>query len=112
METVILNRDKCGYKSLTTIGKMIFAYGLRGGVTRLDISRVLVVAENSKKRYSFLSRFGITQPELIFDVDMDIYLADGSIIEVHSTDPKFLNKMLPYIWELHMNPRADFYKRR
>lgn len=108
-KTVILNKEECGHTSITTIGKMMFACSLKGGVTRLDIKRVVVVANNSKKYYGFLSRFGLAPAEITFDVDMDLYLTDNSVIEIHSTDPKFLQKMLPYIYELNKNPREEFY---
>lgn len=108
-KTVILNSEACGYSYFVTIGKTIIACGTGGNVHKLDIIRAVVVADNSRKKYSFLSRFGLIPAELEFDVDVDIHLGDGSIIEVHSSEPKFLKKLLPYIWELHKNPRIEFY---
>lgn len=111
-KTVILNQAECGHSSIVTVGKMIFAYSMKGGTRRLNIERVLVVANNSKKHYGFLSRFGLAPAELTFDVDLDIYLTDGSVIEVHSSELKFLQKMLPYIKELQRNPREEFYGKK
>ena len=108
-QTVILNQETCGYSYFATIGKTIVACGLKGGVKKLDILRVVVVADNSKKKYSFLSRMGLVPAEFVYDVDVDIFLGDGSVIEVHSSEPKFLKKLLPHIWELHRNPRVEFY---
>ena len=108
-KTVILNQEECGYSYFATIGKTIVACGLKGGVRKLDIIRVLVIKDNSKKHYSFLSRFGLCPAELKYNVDVDIYLGDGSVIEVRSSEAKFLKKLLPYIWELHKNPRIEFY---
>lgn len=108
-KTTILNQVDCGYSYFVTIGKTIFACSLLGGVKKLDIQRAIVVAENSKKKHSLLSRFGLVAPEFRFDVDVDIFLTDGSKIEVHSSEAKFLKKLLPYIWELHKNPRTEFY---
>lgn len=110
-KTVILNQQTCGYTNFITIGKTIIAYGMKGGTKRLNkhIDRVIVVANNSKKQYGFLSRFGLANPEFMFDVDADIYLKDGSVIEIHSSEPKLLQKLVPYIEELHRNPRVRFY---
>lgn len=108
-KTVILNQDVCGYSYFATMGKMIIACGVKGGVRKLDILRVIVVADDSKKKYSFLSRMGLAPAEFEYDVHVDIILADGSVIEVHSSEPKFLKKLLPHIWELHRNPRVEFY---
>ena len=108
-KTVILNTQQCGYSYFVTVGKMIIACGALGNIKKLDIVRAVVVADRSKKQHSFLSRMGLVPAELTFDVDVDIYLGDGSRIEVHSSEPKFLKKLLPYIWELHKNPRVEFY---
>lgn len=110
-KTVILNQQACGYTNFITIGKTIIAYGMKGGTKRLNkhIDRVIVVANNSKKQYGFLSRFGLANPEFMFNVDADIYLKDGSVIEIHSSEPKLLTKLLPFIKELHKDPREKFY---
>ena len=108
-KTTILNQEVCGFNYFVTVGKMIIACNRQGGVKKLDIIRVIVVADNSKKRYSFLGRFGLVPPEFTFDVDVDIFLGDGTKIEVHSSEQKFLKKLLPYIWELNKNPRVEFY---
>ena len=108
-KTVILNQKDCGYSYFTTIGKVVIACGVKGGVRKLDIKRVIVISDNSKKRNGFLSYLGLAPAELVYDVDVDIYLKDGSIIEVHSSEPKFLKKLVPYIWELHKNPRVQYY---
>ena len=112
-KTVILNQQACGYTNFITIGKTIIAYGMKGGTKRLNkhIDRVIVVANNSKRKYGFLSRFGLTSAEFVFDVDVDIYLKDGSVIEIHSSEPKFLKKLVPYIKELHKDVREVFYNR-
>ena len=109
-KTEILNTEECGFSYFTTVGKMIIACGLRGGVKKLDIIRVIVVGNQTKKKSSFLANIGLCKPELNFDVDLDIFLADGSKIEVHSTEPNFIRKLTPYIWELQRkNPRIEFY---
>ena len=110
-KTVILNQNVCGYTNFITIGKAVIAYGIKGGVKKLDIERAIVVANNSKRKYGFLSRFGLTPAEFVFDVDVDIYLKDGSVIEIHSSEPKFLKKLVPYIKELHKDVREVFYNR-
>lgn len=108
-KTVILNQEECGYTYFATMGKTIIACGMKGGVRKLDILRVIVVADESKKKYSFLGRLGLVPAEFEYEVHVDIYLNDGSVLEVYSTEAKFLKKLLPYIWELHRNPRMEFY---
>lgn len=109
-KTEIINKAACGYTYFVSVGKMILACGIKGGVKKLDIVRVIVVGDSTKRRYTFLDRLGLGSPTIKFDVDVDIYLADGSIIEVHSSEPKFLKKLTPYIWELkRRNPRIQFY---
>ena len=108
--TEILNQAECGYNYFVTMRKAIIAVGLKGGVQKLDIIRVIVVADNSAKPVSFLSKLGITKSDINYDVDVDIFVANGAKIEVHSSEPKFLKKLLPYIWELKRNnPRIEFY---
>ena len=108
-KTVILNQDECGYTYFATFGKTIIACGVKGGVRKLDIMRVIVVADESKRKYGLLSRFGLVPAAFEYEVHVDIYLDDGSVLEVYSTEPKFLKKLLPYVWELHRNPRVQFY---
>lgn len=108
-KTVILNQNNCGFTYFMCIGKTIMACGWKGGIKKLDIKRVIVISNKSRKNYGFLSRFGLAPAELEYDVDVDIYLQDDSVIEVHSSEPEFLRKLLPYIWELHKNPRVEFY---
>lgn len=108
-KTVILNQTECGYSYFVTMGKMIIACG-KGGVQKLDILRVIVIADNSVKHISFLSKVKLATPEINYDVDVDIFLNNGVKIEVHSSEPKFLKKLLPYVWELRKkNPRMEFY---
>lgn len=109
-KTEILNSEDCGFDYFVTVGKMIIGCGLRGGVKKLDIIRVVVVGNQTKKKSSFLSNIGLAKADYLFDVDVDIHLADGSLIEVHSSEPKFLQKLVPYVWELQRkNPRVEFY---
>lgn len=108
-KTVILNQDECGYTYFVTMGKTIVACGMKGGVKKLDILRAVIIDDSSKRKYSFLARMGLVPAVFEYDVLVDIYLGDGSIIEVHSSEAKFLKKLLPHIWELHRNPRVEFY---
>lgn len=108
-KTVILNQAECGYSYFVTMGKMIIACG-KGGVQKLDILRVIVIADNSVKHVSFLSRVKLAGPEINYDVDVDIFLNNGVKLEVHSSESKFLKKLLPYVWELKKkNTRMEFY---
>lgn len=108
-KTVILNKKECGYSYFVIVGDAIIACGLSAGAQKLDIMRVMVVADESKRKHSGFGIFGHGADEMLYDVDVDIYLADGSKIEVHSSERKFLKKLLPYVWELHKNRRVEFY---
>ena len=111
METTeILNSSECGYTYFITVGKTILGCGLKGGVQKLDILRVVIVQDNSVKNQSIWSKLGLTKDKIAYDVDADIYTADGKKIEIHSSEPKFLDKLMPYVWELKkQNPRIEFY---
>jgi len=108
-KTVILNKEQCGYSYFVTMGKTIIVCGHKG-TRKLDILRVVVVSDNSIKRPSFLGRQLISSPAIDYDVDMDVYLTDGTEIQIHSSEKKFLRKLMPYIWELRRkDPRIEFY---
>lgn len=109
-KTVIVNKDKCKYTDFICVGKEVIAYSWKGGIKKLDIKRVIVVNNKTQKKHNLLSFCGLVNAELVFDVDLDMYLQDGSVIEIHTTDPKFLNKLVPYIWELNRNTREEFYR--
>lgn len=109
-QTVIINSQECGFTFFNTLGKTIFGCGMKGGIQKLYIKRVIVVAENSRRKYGFLSRAGLAPAEFIYDVDVDIYLEDDTVIQVHSSESGFLKKLLPYVWELNEDPREAFYR--
>lgn len=111
METTkILNTEKCGYSYFITVGKAIIACGLKGGVHKLNIERVVIVADNSVKNSGVLHTLGLSKAEYLYNVDADIYLEEGNVIAVHTSEEKFLQKLLPYVWELEKeDPRVEFY---
>lgn len=106
MATRILNVDACGFREFMSIGKIVWGFGGSKGDQRLHILRVTVVQDATKKTGSSL----LGKPYFSWDVDLDIYLEDGTKIEVHTTDEKFVRKMMPYCWEIQQkNPRVNFY---
>jgi len=110
-KTVILNSTECGYTYFITVGKAIIGCGLYGGVHKLDIKRVLVISDKSRRQCGTFNIFGSNIRDMTYDIDVDIFLTDGSKIEVHSSDRNFLKKLLPYVWELHTDCRTEFYGR-
>lgn len=107
IETNVLNKRSCGVDYFITLGKHIYGCSWRNGVKRLRIERVLVLADQTKKKTTLASKLGLENATLQFDVDVDIYLDDGRKIEVQSSDPQFLRKLVPYIWELQrQDPRS------
>lgn len=110
MGTTILNADECGYKEFMTIGPLIWGFNGARGNQRLHIMRVIVVQDNTSKDESFWCKLGFAPPQFHWKVDLDIYLEDGTQIQVHTTEPKFLKKMEKYIWELQQQRRhVEFY---
>lgn len=108
--TQILNTTECGYNYFVTVGKTIIGCGLKGGVKKLDILRVVIIQDNSVKPNTIWSKLGLSKANIAYDVDADIYTADGNRIEIHSSEEKFLRKLMPYVWELKKkNPRVEFY---
>lgn len=106
MPTRILNAEECGYKEFMMIGPNLWGFGGSKGNQKLHIMRVIVVDEHTK--VAGHSLFG--KPNYNWDVDLDIYLEDGTKIETHSTNEKFIRRMMTYCWELNkQRPHVNFY---
>ena len=110
MSTRILNSQECGYNSFFTIGRIIWAQGPIGsGISdRLQIARVIIIQDATTESRSFF----LAKPIMHWNVDLDVYLDNGTKIEVHTDDESFIRKMLEYVWELQQrDPRVKFYER-
>ena len=106
MATKVLNTDVCGYASFFWIGSIIWANGPIGSMKsdRINIHRVIVVQDASTTTYGFLGK-----PNISWDVDLDIYLDDGTVIEVHTDDEYFIKKMMKYVWEIRKDDPRKWY---
>lgn len=110
MATRILNSAECGYTNFFSIGPMIWAQGPIGSFVsdRINIARVIIIQDATKESRSLF----LAKPIMYWNVDMDIYLDNGTKIEVHTDDGGFIKKMMDYVWELQKkDPRVDFYER-
>lgn len=97
MKTIVLNEVECGYKQFMTIGPITYGFGGSKGNQRLHIMRTVIIQDNTKKVGSSM----LGKPELAWDVYMDIYLTEGTIIRVETDETPFIRKMMKYNWELH-----------
>lgn len=116
MQTKILNANELNFDSIETIfGRF---YGVKhnklGGaqnIQKLDIARVIVVQDNTTKQSTFWSRWGLDRPITHINADVDIYLTDGTCIQVNSSDTKLLKKLMKHVWEIKAEPRVKFYQK-
>jgi len=85
--------------------------GLASVPERLSIARVLVIKNNTVKRSSFLSYLGLIKPKIKVAAELDIYLTDGTCLQVSTTDSCLITHLLKFVWELSAEPRTKIYKK-
>ena len=116
MKTKVLNANELEFDSIDTFFGRIYGvtHNKVKGVQKLqklNIARVIVIQDNTKKESTFWSRWGLDKPITQVNADVDIYLTDGTCIQVNSSDTKLLKKLIKYVWEINLNPRIKFYKK-
>ena len=85
--------------------------GLDGVPKKLDIVRVIVISDNTTKESTIWSRWGLDKPITKVNADVDIYLQDGTCIQVNSSNEKLLKKLMKFVWEVNADPRVKFYRK-
>lgn len=117
MHTKVLNARKVGFDNIDLyFGKVCGEKhnrfgGLAGVPKKLDIVRVIVVSDNTKKESTIWSRWGLDKPIKRVNADIDIYLKDGTCIQVNSSNEKLLKKLMKFVWEVNADPRIKFYRK-
>ena len=116
MQTKILNVNELTFDTIEICLGRIYGVthnkvkGLQK-LQKLDIARAIVIQDNTKKESTFWSRWGLDKPITQVNADVDIYLTDGTCIQVNSSDTKLLKKLMKHVWEINLNPRIKFYKK-
>lgn len=116
MKTKVLNANELEFDSIDTFFGRIYGvtHNKVKGVhklQKLDIARVIVIQDNTRKESTIWSRWGLDKPITHINADVDIYLTDGTCIQVNSSDVKLLKKLMKYVWEIKADPRVKFYKK-
>lgn len=117
MQTKVLNADELEFDSIDLYFGNVCGVrynrfkGLDGVPKKLDIVRVIVVQDNTKKESTMWSRLGLDKPITHVNADVDVYLTDGTCIQVNSSDTKLLKKLMKFVWEVGTDPRVKFYRK-
>ena len=117
MQTKVLNAEEVGFDNIDIYFGRVYGEkhnklgGLDGGPKKLDILRVIVVSDNTTKKSTILSRWGLDKPITKVNADVDIYLRDGKCIQVNSSDERLLKKLMKFVWEVNADPRVKFYRK-
>ena len=126
MTTKIINSEECGlHNIILSLGKPYTIHNLVKHEL-LDIVHVQIIHDRTKDvRNGFqastatiastvLSGFIglLTVPyraKVTYDIDMDLYLADGRVVEIWSDDPQFIKFCLPL---MHTKDRRDKFRKQ
>lgn len=117
MKTKVLNVNESGFDTIELYFGSICGVkynklkGLAEIPKKLKIIRVIAISDNTRKEYTFWSRIGLAKPVIHLNVDMDIYLDNGTCIQINSSDEKLLKKLMKYVWEINADPRVKFYQK-
>ena len=117
MQTKVLNAEEVGFDNIDLCFGQVCGEkhnrlgGLDGVPKKLDIVRVIVISDNTTKESTIWSRWGLDKPITKVNADVDIYLRDGTCIQVNSSNKKLLKKLMKFVWELNADPRIKFYRK-
>ena len=117
MQTKVLNAEEVGFDNIDLYFGRVCGekHNRLGGLDRvpkkLDIVRVIVVSDNTTKESTIWSRWGLNKPITKVNADVDIYLQDGTCIQVNSSNKKLLKKLMKFVWEVTADPRIKFYRK-
>ena len=117
MQTKVLNAEEVGFDNINLYFGKVYGekHNRLGGLDeipkKLNIVRVIVVSDNTTKESTIWSRWGLGKPIIKVNADVDIYLQDGTCIQVNSSNEKLLKKLMKFVWEVNADPRVKFYRK-
>jgi len=111
--TKVYNKNECGYNSISTLFGNF--YGSRWFISeRLYVRHIQVISDNaaaSDRAGAYPSMRALirilTLKKPTVDLDMDIYLIDGRVIEVRTKDKRIMKAALPY---MQVNDPREAYR--
>lgn len=127
MEVAIINKDEVGRKYLNFVAGNFYVYNSAFKPEKVLIEKVVVIKDSSvnpKKSFNHLTNgiigaivagvVGVmvvaASSQIKWDVDFDIYLQDGRVLEIRTQSGKLVRELIKYVPQ--PNPRAKFRKER
>lgn len=127
MEVAIINKDEVGRKYFNFVAGNFYVYNSAFKPEKVLIEKVVVIKDSSvnpKKSFNHLTNgiigaivagvVGVmvvaASSQIKWDVDFDIYLQDGRVLEIRTQSGKLVRELIKYVPQ--PNPRAKFRKER
>lgn len=127
MEVAIINKDEVGRKYFNFVTGNFYVYNSAFKPEKVLIEKVVVIKDSSvnpKKSFNHLTNgiigaivagvVGVmvvaASSQVKWDVDFDIYLQDGRVLEIRTQSGKLVRELIKYVPQ--PNPRAKFRKER
>jgi hypothetical protein len=127
MEVAIINKDEVGRKYFNFVAGNFYVYNSAFKPEKVLIEKVVVIKDSSvnpKKSFNHLTNgiigaivagvVGVmvvaASSQIKWDVDFDIYLQDGRVLEIRTQSGKLVRELIKYVPQ--PNPRAKYRKER
>lgn len=127
MEVAIINKDEVGRKYFNFVTGNFYVYNSIFKPEKVLIEKVVVIKDSSvnpKKSFNHMTNgiigaivagvVGVmvvaASSHIKWDVDFDIYLQDGRVLEIRTQSGKLVRELIKYVPQ--PNPRAKFRKER
>ena len=127
MEVAIINKDEVGRKYFNFVAGNFYVYNSAFKPEKVLIEKVVVIKDSSvnpKKSFNHMTNgiigaivagvVGVmvvaASSQIKWDVDFDIYLQDGRVLEIRTQSGKLVRELIKYVPQ--PNPRAKFRKER
>lgn len=127
IEVAIINKDEVGRKYFNFVAGNFYVYNSAFKPEKVLIEKVVVIKDSSvnpKKSFNHLTNgiigaivagvVGVmvvaASSQIKWDVDFDIYLQDGRVLEIRTQSEKLVRELIKYVPQ--PDPRAKFRKER
>jgi hypothetical protein len=127
IEVAIINKDEGGRKYFNFVAGNFYVYNSAFKPEKVLIEKVVVIKDSSvnpKKSFNHLTNgiigaivagvVGVmvvaASSQIKWDVDFDIYLQDGRVLEIRTQSEKLVRELIKYVPQ--PDPRAKFRKER
>ena len=127
MEVAIINKDEVGRKYFNFVAGNFYVYNSAFKPEKVLIEKVVVIKDSSvnpKKSFNHMTNgiigaiiagaVGVmlvaASSHIKWDVDFDVYLQDGRVLEIRTQSEKLVRELIKYVPQ--PDPRAKFRKER